>query len=52
MHRAVVLPFANGNYEKTQLAPSRFIDVFAVNLTSANRDSAAATVYTVKSYPA
>ena len=52
VHRAVVLHFANGNYEKNSARAAMFMDVYAVNLTSANRDSPTATVYMVKSYPA
>ena len=50
--RVVALHFANDNYKKNSVRAVIFIDVLAVNLTSANRDSPAPTVYMVKSYPA
>ena len=52
VHRAVVLHFANGNYEKNSARAAMSIDVFTVNLTSAYRNSPAPTVYMIKTYPA
>ena len=54
VHRAVVLLFANGNYEKTQL-PMPCLSMFSRLISispRANRDSPAPNAYVVKSYPA
>ena len=56
VHRVVVLllfyTLCKWQLRKNSARSAMFINVFAVNLTSANRDSPAPTVYMVKSYPA
>ena len=56
VHRIVVLllfyTLCKWQLRKSSARSAMFINVFAVNLTSANRNSPAPTVYIVKSYPA